>query len=376
MNDLVIGTFGRGIYVLDDYSPLRQLKGEAKAAAIFPVRDAILFIPSVQYGGAGKAFLGASFYTAENPVFGAAFTYSLKDGLKTRKQKRKDAEKEAAKAGKPVSYPSPEELRAEAEEEPPSVFFVVSDSEGIPVRTVTGPMGAGMHRVNWDLRDPSAAIPSPRAAPNDDDEDDAPRGSGPLVAPGKYTVRLFQRVEGKMTALAGPVEFNVILDPQIAASPDDVKELMMFHRQALKLQRAVNGSSNVAGEATARLEQIRQALDVAPKADEPAKAKVRELIAANREIVRTLRGDAFLRGRNENVPESISERVGYASGSSSRYLGKPTSTQKDSYAIANKEFVVELGKLKKLVEVELPSLEKKLDGFETPWTPGRLPEWK
>ena len=377
MNDLVIGTFGRGIYVLDDYSPLRQVKGETKAATIFPVRDAVLFIPSVQFGGGGKAFLGASFYTAENPAFGAAFTYTLKDALKTRKQKRKDAEKEAAKNGKPVPYPTAEQLRAEAEEEAPSVFFAVTDGEGNVVRTVFGATGEGMHRVNWDLRDPAAALPTPRAASADDDEDDFGRGgSGPLVAPGTYSVRLFLRVEGKVSALAGPVEFNVVLDPQITASPDDVKELVAFHRQTLKLQRAVNGASNVAGEVTTRLDQIRRALDVATKADEPAKTKVRELIATHREVVRALRGDAFLRGRNENAPESISDRVGYANGASSRSLGKPTGTQKDAYAIASKEFTAALVKLKKLVEVELPALEKKLDGFDAPWTPGRLPAWK
>ena len=375
VNDLVVGTFGRGIYVIDDYSPLRFLKSESKAT-LFPVRDAVLFVPSSQFGGAGKAFLGASFYTAENTPYGAALTYTMKEGLKTKKQKRKDAERDAAKAGKPIPYPTAEELRTEAEEEAPSAFLVVSDAEGNVVRTVPGGTSEGMHRVYWDLRDPAAALPAQRPPSPDDDEDDTPRGSGPLVPPGKYSVQLYQRVEGKVTALAGPVGFNVVLDPQILTSPTDVAELAAFHRQTLKLQRAVNGAAGVAGEVTARLEQIRKALDVAPKADDAAKTKVRELIAANREILRALRGDNVLRARNENVPESISDRIGYAGGSSSRYLGNPTGTQKESYAIAGTEFSGELAKLKKLVETDLPALEKRLDGFDAPWTPGRLPEWK
>ena len=78
MNDLVIGTFGRGIYVIDDYSPLRQMNSDTltSEAELFPARDALLFVPNAQYGGAGKAFLGASFYTADNPPFGATFTYT------------------------------------------------------------------------------------------------------------------------------------------------------------------------------------------------------------------------------------------------------------------------------------------------------------
>src|SRR5207244_4257717 len=79
-------------------------------ARLCPVRDVIVYVPSAQYGGAGKSFQGESFYTAENPPFGATFTYSLKDGLKTRKQKRQAAEKEAAKSGKTPPYPTPAEL--------------------------------------------------------------------------------------------------------------------------------------------------------------------------------------------------------------------------------------------------------------------------
>lgn len=149
-----------------------------------------------------------------------------------------------------------------------------------------------------------------------------------------------------MSPLGEAVSFNVVLDPQIPASPTDVKELTAFHRQALKLQRAVNGANGVAGEVTTRLNQIRQALDVSPKADEAAKTQVRDLIAASRAIVRALRGDSVLRARNENVPESISDRVAYAMGVTSRYLGKPTGTQKESYAIASKEFAAELAKLR------------------------------
>ncbi|HXD87299.1 MAG TPA: hypothetical protein VN641_12460 [Urbifossiella sp.] len=376
MDDLVIGTFGRGIYVLDDYSPLRQLKKPTKAATLFPIRDAVLYVPSARHGGSGKAFLGASFYTAANPPFGAVFTYSLPASLKTLKQKRLDAEKAAAKAGTPAPYPTPEQLRAEADEEPPTVYLVISDAEGNAVRTIFGATSEGMHRVNWDLRDPAASLPSPRAQP-DDDEDDFGRGpSGPLVAPGKHSARLYQRLRGQATALAGPAVFDVVLDPQIIASPDDIKDEVAFHRELLKLQRALNGASSVANDATTRLAQIRRALDAAPKASEAAKTKVRELAAANRDFIRALRGDSVLRNRNEAVPESIAERVGYAAGASSRYLGKPTVTQRQQYVIASKEFAAELGKLKKLVQTDLPALEKMLDGFNVPWTPARLPEWK
>jgi hypothetical protein len=377
-NDLVIGTFGRGIYVLDDYSPLRMMRPEfvQKDAILFPPRDAALFIPTEQFGGRGKAFLGASFYTADNPPYGAAFTYYLREAIKTRKQIRKDAEKKAEKDGTPIPYATPDDLRREAEEEAPSVSLVVSDSEGNVVRTITGPVAEGMHRVYWDLRDPGSVLPSPaqeRAA--DDDDDGPPRGSGPLVAPGKYTVSAFKRVEGKLTPLTGPVEFNVRLDTLGNPNPDAVKEQVAFHRQVLKLQRAVTGATNVATEMSNRLEQIRKALDVAPKADEPTRTKVRLLIAVNREVLRSLRGDTVLAARNEIVPLSVADRVRYAARSAVETLSSPTSTQKDAYTIAAKEFATVLERLKQLDTVDLPALEKKLEEIGAPWTPGRLPSW-
>jgi photosystem II stability/assembly factor-like uncharacterized protein len=377
-NDLVIGTFGRGIYVIDDYSPLRMLRSEStqKDAILFPMRDAVLFVPTAQFGGAGKAFLGASFYTADNPPYGATFTYYLKDALKTRKQLRKDAEKKAEKDGKPIPYPTPEELRQEAEEEAPTVFLVISDAEGNVIRTVFGPTGEGMHRVTWDLRDPGATLPPSRSEPKEADEDDPlPRGSGPLAAPGKYKAELFKRVRGAVSRVTGPVEFNVVLDTLGNPNAAAVAEQVAFHRQVLKLSRAVTGATNVANEMGTRLDAIRRALDVAPKADETAKKQVREMIDKNRDILRALRGDTVLAARNENVPLSISDRVGYAGRASVQSLSKPTGTQKEQYAVAAKEFSGELAKLKQLADVDLPALEKKLDAFGAPWTPGRLPSW-
>jgi hypothetical protein len=240
---------------------------------------------------------------------------------------------------------------------------------------VNGPVTEGTHRITWDLRDPGASLPTTRTRDPEDDDDGPPRGTGPLVAPGKYRASLFKRVNGKAEAMGEAVEFNVVLDTLGAPVAADVAEQVAFHRQVLKLSRAVNGASSVATEVGTRLEQIRRALDTAPKADEPAKAKVRELIAAHRAVVRELRGDSVMRSRNESTPSSISERVNYAGNASTRSLSKPTGTQKDQYAIADKAFAAELAKLKQLVEVELPALEKRLDGFDAPWTPGRLPAW-
>ncbi len=107
-NDLVIATFGRGFYVLDDITPLRQLKADAteQAAALYPVKDALMYIERHPLGGPKKGFQGDAFYTADNPPYGAVFTGYLKEKIKTKKERRQDAEKEAAKKNETLPYPS------------------------------------------------------------------------------------------------------------------------------------------------------------------------------------------------------------------------------------------------------------------------------
>ena len=84
-NDLVVGTFGRGIYILDDYTPLRTNAATVagKPAHMFPIKDAWLYEQGYIWDGREKGSMGAEFFTAPNPPHGAIFTYHLADSLET-----------------------------------------------------------------------------------------------------------------------------------------------------------------------------------------------------------------------------------------------------------------------------------------------------
>jgi hypothetical protein len=142
------------------------------------------------------------------------------------------------------------------------------------------------------------------------------------------------------------------------------------------LERAVSGALEAANGLNVRLEQIKRALDQTPTAESRWKDVARQLEQRNRDILRSLRGDAVLRSHNENTPLSIAERVGTIVDEERFSLSRPTKTQQDSYAIASQDFTETLGKLRTLIEVDLRPLEKALDVVGAPWTPGRLPEWR
>lgn len=377
MNDLVVGTFGRGIYVFDDYSPLRELTPAALKcdAVLCSVRDAIEYIPTRQYGVPGKGFQGSAFYAANNPPFGAIFTYFLKDTIKSQKQQRRDIEKEAAKKGDSAPYPTKDQLRAEAEEEAPAILLSVSDASGKPLRTLTGPAIQGIQRIAWDLREPAPVLPKP---PAKEDEEDVFSGGpqGPLVPPGTYRVALAKRVGGKVTPLGEPREFKVVLEGPDAAGTDERKALHEFQQKVLRLQRAVSGTLETANDLATRLERIKRTLDHTPDVAAKWKDVARDLEKRNREILKALRGDVALRARDINTPPSISERVGYIVGSHRNSLARPTQTQRDSYEIASAEFRRELARLRALIDTDLRRLQEALHEAGAPWVPGVLPDWK
>jgi photosystem II stability/assembly factor-like uncharacterized protein len=375
-NDLVLGTFGRGFYILDNYTPLRAVTPEMlkQDAALFPVKDALMYIQAQPIGGRGKSFQGESFFTAENPPFGATFTYYLKEELKTKKTKRQDAERTAQRSGAAVRLPSAAELSAEEQEEAPAIIFVISDSQGRVIRRLTGPVTAGFQRVSWDLRYPASSLPPP---PNPDGEDPfAEPPGGPLVMPGAYKVSMMKRVDGVTTPIAQSQEFQVTVEGLDRMPPADRIALVEFQQKAARLQRAVQGATQAANALTPRFAAIRRALIETPNAPESLLNDAAALEKRKNEILRALSGDQALRQRNFNLPPSINERVGLIVGAQRMSTDRPTQTQMDQYTHAAAEFEGVLSQLRQLIEVDLQKLEKQMEAAGAPWTPGRIPEWK
>jgi photosystem II stability/assembly factor-like uncharacterized protein len=373
--DLVIATFGRGFYVLDDITPLRQIKAESteQAAAMFPVKNALLYMERHPLGGPRKGFQGDAFYAAENPPYGAVFTAYLKEKIKTKKEKRQDAEKEAAKKNQALPYPTHDELRAEAQEAKPELYFVVYDESGAAIRRVEGSTEAGFQRAAWDLRYPASRVHE-HAEESEEDFPDA-ADQGPLVLSGSYSVRAFEKVDGVVTELAGPQSFKVVTEGSASMSAADRTAQEEFLRKTARLYRAVNGALRTAEDVQSRLKTIREALRDTPAVEKQLGSVADEIERRDREILRALRGDVDIARRSEAVPSSINDRVNSIMEGERFSLQKPTQSHEDSYNIAAGEFGEQLANLHALVEVDLVKLEKDMEAAGAPWTPGRVPEW-
>lgn len=202
-NDLIGASFGRGFYILDDYSALRDISDATlnQEAQLFSVRDAWWYVPRPHLSfGPGKGSQGDSHFVAPNPDFGATFTYYLKDAPKTKEAARKDSEKNKNTA--PISFPGWDSLAEETTEEDPMLTFAISNSNGVVVRKLTTSPKKGINRISWNLRYPD--LDAIRLG----DKMSTDRAAF-LAPPGTYSVVMYLTEDGNTRQLAGPVSFTV-----------------------------------------------------------------------------------------------------------------------------------------------------------------------
>jgi len=366
--DLVCATFGRGIIILDDYSPIRHISEDMldRDAHLFPVKDALLYIQNSPLGSREKASQGDAFFTAPNPPFGAVFTYYLKDDLKTRRQSRKKQELRLQKEGKPVYYPTWESLRIEDREDSPAIFLTVKDQEGNVVRRLVGPVSKGFHRVAWDLR---YLLPSPTRI------DEAKEGwressRGILALPGTYTVQLSRYIDGEFTLLREPQRFKIVPLNLQTLPARDVQTQFQFQKQVSSLLRAVMGLEKVVHDTEVRLKYVKQALLDTPEASEPLITRTRVVEQKLCDIALILLGDTTVSNRFEPTPPSLLDRINRTTTGFRSTTGV-TITHRREYRIALELFTDLRTRMDTLLESDLKRIEEEMEKIGAPWTPGR-----
>ena len=367
--DLVGATFGRGFYVLDDYTPLRNIAPSTLAGNhLFPVRDVWWYVPNVPMQARGKPTLGSTDYTAPNPPFGATFTYYLNEVLSTEREARRTTERELRERGEDVPFPGYERLLQEATEGEPRVLLMVRDAQGQPVRWVEGPAEVGLHRVSWDLRGPPpdpVDLTTPEFVPPW-----AGAPQGPLVAPGRYRVELALLNRAGVQSLGPPRAFEVKPLPT-APLGTDFGVVVAFQRDAGELARRVAGAGEEIGRAQDQLRHMRAALVETPRAD-PALFSRLDAIGAGLDNLRArLSGDRVRAGLNETSVPSISNRVGRVVNGHWNTRQMPTATHRRNLEIARNDFDDLRRDLSTLIERDLSLLEADLEAAGAPWTPGR-----
>jgi len=364
-NDLVAASFGRGIYILDDYSPLRYMQKDTsgKAAFIFPIKDALLYIEENN-----KDQMGATYFKAANPPFGANFTYYLKEAPKTLKELRHQKESLLFKDSKPIPQPSIAQLLREENEIPPYLSLTITDESGKIIRRINTAPTPGINRISWDLRYASLSkVKTEKFSPGE-------ISSGILVLPGTYKVSLSITCRDTTKELVKPTAF-IVKPLNNLSSPS--ANTIAFHKKVADIERVLDGTYYKIKELKIEVNSIKAGLQMCSfNIDkEMEMAEIIENKLSN--LLFIFHGKKTGASEEETPPTQVTlwQRFGKISWATWVTTSEPTKDQTNAYEILLSEFGTVYEQTKQIIEKDMQELYKATDAIGIPAIPGKLPLW-
>lgn len=373
-NDLILASFGRGIFILDDYSILQNIKADdlKKSGYIFPIKDGLIFNASSPYGHTGKSFQGESFFTSPNPKAGATITYFIKDDFKTLKERRKELEQERMKNNRPLYYPSIDTLKLEDYEQGAFILALITDEQNNEIRKLKLDSKKGMKRFTWDGRyeittpvnfhEPD--VTNPYYSPDE----------GPVAVPGKYFVQLIKVHNGQLENMTEKVAFNLKTLNQSTLPLPDQQKMLAFNKELSEFRRVVHGTSDYFGYLKERVKYLKQGILKGSSNSLSMLPDINAFDQKAKDLEIKLNGDASLAKREfESLPGFVGLLETIVGNSWGQSLGV-TQNHEEKFTTLKagfKPLYTSVLELKTLVE----AIEQKSEDIKIPATSGRLPKW-
>jgi hypothetical protein len=365
-NDLVAASFGRSFYVLDDYSALREVTEESLTA------EATLYTPRTALWYSPRSIVssqGVTKYSADNPPFGATFTYHVAEGFKSLKSERKKAEKESAKEGEEAGFPGWEILEAEKRQVKSKMVLTVKDTDGKVVRRINAPSSKGMHRVSWDLRYASKSVVKLQKEQSGGRGFRGHGGGGNMATPGTYTAVLSKHVDGNVTDIAGPVTFDVVPLREGVLEGASNAEIIAFRGEVETLQTGVSAASYSLNNSKAKVKAMKTALS---RSDQDSPELVTELYDLNRQL-QDLNAELYGNHIKSEIGEKTNPTINSRMFTAMRGLWStygPTPLHNESLAIAQEELASIAPRIEQIEKVDIPRIEKALENVGAPLIEG------
>jgi photosystem II stability/assembly factor-like uncharacterized protein len=351
-NDLVGASFGRGFFVFDDYSFLRELTAETlkQEAALFSSRNAWWYIPRTVIGDNG-----ANQYSAKNPPFGAVFTYYLSTSYQSLKANRQKKEKALNKEGKAIEFPGWEALEAEKNQANSIIWLTVKDQKGNVIRKLKAPAKKGINRIAWDLRfaNSRAITPGQTERPNRWN-----RG-GALVIPGTYSASLSKEIEGKITTLTKPIPFEVVPLRKGTLQGASADEYRLFMVDLNSLQTDFSKVRNMMQQNLKKVKAMQLALERAAIEPGDLNTQLHDLHQALLTLDKEENGLSTKKEVGEKNQPGVGSFLRIASRGLATTYG-PTKMYKENLETAKKLLDVLKAKVDLFTNETIPTLEKQL----------------
>ncbi len=347
-NDLVLGTFGRGIYILDDYSCLRDFKNKVinNEALLFDSRDAHWYIQNRVLGRTKKASQGDNFFVADNPPFGAIFTYYLTEKYLSKKEQRIKEEKEI---NKKLNW---SRIEMELNEIPPSVWIFIYSEENEILRKIKAKNNQGFNRISWDLKSDAHYLIT--------DKNISDNISGNMVKPDKYYAQIHKKINGKFYPISNKSEFNVKALSSHVDNLKNIDKVVQYWEDIEKLKRSIYELSDKIDASYLNVNKLLKAYNLASKIDTSIERKILEIRNELNVLNEKFNGSKSKKEVGEqNEYPTIWSFLWSASGSSSSTYG-PTYAQLKSMQNTKtlyNDFKTQLLKIESQIKSENKSLK-------------------
>ena len=328
-NDLVLGTFGRGIYILDDYSSLRTFNSKAMNSELFTPRNGYWYKQKRILGGGRKAAQGDNYFVADNPPFGIEFTYYLNEKILSKKKIREKNEKKSEKENQIIEVPNWEILENEKKEINPAIWIFIYSDNNI-IKKVKAKNKKGLSRVSWNLSSESQSTISKK---NFNKEE-----SGSMVNPGEYSAQLFKQIEGEYISISDKKTFKVDQISEGALEGVSIEQISQFRQKLNNLRNDGNNLSNDIKDLKVKINMMLKAYKRGELLDKNLHTTLLENRIKIMTLLENLGGSQARKeiGEENEFPSMWSYLWSASSGANSSY--GPTKTHEKSLATANKIF--------------------------------------
>jgi photosystem II stability/assembly factor-like uncharacterized protein len=358
-NDLVAGSFGRGIFILDDITPIRNFNTSmlSSEVTLLPIKTAYWYKQSNRVGSQGDAE-----WIAKNPPFGVNFTYYLPKKLKSLKDIRKGKEKKGN-----ANFPGWDALEVEANQDGPSIYLIIKDANGNVVNRVKGKNKKGFNRVNWRLNYPSKSgerLTAPRTQRN------FFGGGGIMVTPGDYTVTLVKRVDGETIVLQEPKGFKVVPMYNGTLKRKSFDEMNAFREEVYNFQQDLTATNLEMSNSLKLVDAMKRAAYKSSRVSDDLLQKINTARITLFAIEKELRGNKIKGeiGERSNPTPNDANRIGRMALSNTY---GPTGNHKAALNRAKKQLSGIKSQLQNVTSNVFPTLEQALKKAGAPWIEGQ-----
>jgi len=353
-DDLVAASFGRGFFILDDISPLRNFDKSilTKAATLFDIPDAYWYRQWSRVGSQGDAE-----YKAPNAPYGAVLTYYMSEKVKSLRDERKEREKNN------TDFPGWEALEDEKNQDAPKVLFIIKAEDEKIVNTVQAKNKKGFSRVNWRLNYPSTR--GERLS----GRGDGIGSRGVMVTPGTYTATLVKRVDGVTTVLQEPKEFKVkpLYDGYLPRKSYD--EMDQFREKVEAFQQDYTATSTMLNKQMQTVAAMKRAANKTTAPNDELLKDINEARLQLLAIQKELRGTSVKDEIGEKSNPTASDGNGLAWRAFGNTYG-PTGTHKGLLNRTDNKLQGVKADLKSM-QSTLSEIEKRLKAAGAPWIEGQ-----